>query len=189
MTLDAPFRPKNRLWTTTEYHRMVESGLLNEKSKVELLNGQIIEMSPIGTFHASCVKCISKLIRLLVGDQGIIGVQDPVMLNEYNEPEPDISILKYKKNFYADAHPGPDDILLVIEVADSSLSFDQEFKFPIYAEAGVNECWLVNIKEKQVERFSSPSTVGYQQREVYTQKDSIALLEYGAIRVKEMFPF
>jgi len=122
-----------------EYHQIITSGVLKEDYLIELINGEIFEMSPVGFKHASCVKKINYLFAEKLGSKVIIGVQDPIKLNNNSEPQPDIVLLKPRKDFYANDHPTVEDIFLLIEVADSSIDYDRTFKIPIYAENKVQE--------------------------------------------------
>jgi Uma2 family endonuclease len=130
---------KLRLWTVNEYHRMAEVGIFGEDERVELLEGKIIWMSAKGTAHSSAVVRINRLLQNLLKNIALIGVQDPVKLNERSEPEPDISVLKIHPLDYADHHPTPLEIYWLIEVADSSLKFDCEVKAKAYSQAGIRE--------------------------------------------------
>jgi Uma2 family endonuclease len=148
-------------FTVDEYHRLSETGILHEDDNVELIEGRIINMVPIGSRHASCVK---RLVALLVGKlqkRAIVSVQDPVDLNEKSEPETDIAILKWRDDFYKDKHPSPQDILLIIEVADASLEYDKFTKTQLYAKSGIQEVWLINLLENTIEIYRSPSINGY----------------------------
>ena len=123
---------EQRLITVYEYHKMEESGILTEADKVELLNGQIIHMSPIGSHHAACVEKMDEYLKKLLAGKAMVRAQNPIVLDDLSEPEPDISIVKFKENYYADQHPIPSEIYLVIEVADTSLEKDREAKLPLY---------------------------------------------------------
>ncbi|HXG68489.1 MAG TPA: Uma2 family endonuclease [Blastocatellia bacterium] len=149
-------------FTVAEYHRMMESGILSEDDRVELIEGEIIKMSPIGSRHASCVKRLNNLLNHAVGQTAIVGVQDPVRLDEYSEPQPDIALLRPRNDFYAHSHPTPDDMLLIIEVADTSVEYDRDVKLPLYAQAGIPEVWLVNLIRDAVEAYSQPVNGAYQ---------------------------
>ena len=132
-------------WTVEDYHRLAEAGILDENSRVELLNGQIVQMSPVGDFHAACVELLDEFFRDIFGKSVNIRVQNPVSIELFSEPEPDLAVLKRKNNFYADGHPGPEDILLLVEVADSTLAIDRQIKKKLYATAGIKEYCIVNI--------------------------------------------
>ncbi len=152
-----------RKFTSKEYHRMAEAGVLKEDDRLELIEGDIIEMAPIGSLHAACVKRLASLISSIQSGYTLIGVQDPVQLSESCEPQPDISVLQPRSDFYANAHPQPEDILLLIEVSDTSLSYDRDEKVPLYARANVPEVWLVDLNNASVEVYTEPETNGYRQ--------------------------
>jgi len=144
------------------YHRMIDAGILHEDDRVELINGRIVDMTPIGTGHASCVKRLNQIFHQRLQGRVIVGVQDPILLlKEESEPQPDITLLKWKDDFYKDALPGPKDIFLVIEVADTSHEYDRGIKIPLYGRAGIREAWLVDLKDNTVEIYREPSTSGY----------------------------
>lgn len=150
-----------RRFTVDEYHRMAEAGIFSEDDRVELIDGEIVEMTAIGSRHAACV---NRLIRLL-SDQfrtlAVVSAQNPVRLGTYSEPQPDLALLRPRADFYASAHPGPGDTLLVIEVAETSLPFDRQIKLPLYARTGVPEVWIANLSEEAIEVHRQPSPDGY----------------------------
>lgn len=148
---------QRRVFTVDEYHRMVEAGILSEDDGVELIEGEIITMSPIGSQHAACVKKLHALLHRQVQQRAILGAQDPVRLDEYSEPEPDIALLKRRDDYYARSHPTPEDVFLIIEVAETFAEYDRRIKLPLYARAGIPEVWLVNLPERIVEVYSEPS--------------------------------
>lgn len=153
-------REVQRLFTIEEYHRMAEAGILNEDDRVELIEGKIIQMAAIGSRHAACVKRLIKLLVREVGDSGVVGAQDPVVLPGSSEPEPDITVLHPRDDFYAAGHPVPGDVLLLIEVSDTSLEYDREVKLPLYASAGIPEVWIVDLVNQNVHAYSR-STAGF----------------------------
>src|SRR5437870_5978990 len=130
-----------RCFNVAEYYRMAEAGILTEEDHVELIDGEIVAMSPVGSRHAACVKRLNRILGRRVGDLVVVGVQDPIGLDDYSEPEPDISLLRPRADFYSEAHPIPSDVLMIIEVADSSDLYDREVKVPLYARAGIPETW------------------------------------------------
>jgi hypothetical protein len=134
-----------RLFTVAEYHKMAEAGILSEDDRVELLEGEIVAMSPIGSRHAGTVKrLLDQFIPLQGARRVILSVQDPIRLGEYSEPQPDLALLRPRADFYASSHPGPEDVLLIIEVADQSAAVDREVKVPLYARWGIPEvCWWI----------------------------------------------
>ena len=141
---------------------MAEVGLLSEDSRVELIEGEIIEMSPIGSSHGATVNRSSTLLNRKVGDIAIVSVQNPIRLNDFSEPQPDIALLKPRKDFYSKSHPTAEDVLLVIEVADTSVNYDRNVKLPLYARADIPEAWLMVLSRGIIEVHSQPKNGKYQ---------------------------
>lgn len=164
-----------RHFTVKEYHQMAASDILTENDRVELINGEIITMSPIGSRHASCVKRINALLNSKLQQIAIISVQDPLHIGEYSEPEPDIAVLKPRADFYAQQHPTPQDTLLIIEVSETTLPYDREVKLPLYAEAGIVEVWIVNLAQACVEAYTHPSGDKYLEKKQYKKDSSVAV--------------
>lgn len=152
---------QRRSFTVEEYYAMAEAGILSEDDRVELLNGEIVEMSPIGSRHAACVDRLNRKLSQTVGNATLVRVQNPIRLSEHSEPEPDLALLVPRDDFYAERHPEPDDVLLVVEVAETSAEFDRQVKLPLYAQAGVLEVWLIDLAEGRVETYRDPSPSGY----------------------------
>lgn len=152
-----------RLFTVEEYERMVQANILTAAERVELLNGEIVEMSPIGTRHAACVKRLNQLFSQILNGRALVGVQDPIRLSDSSQPQPDLTLLQPRSDFYATAHPQPQDVLLIVEVADASADYDRQVKISLYAQAGIIEVWLVNLAEQYIEVYRQPSVNGYQQ--------------------------
>jgi Uma2 family endonuclease len=143
-----------RLFTTKDYHRMGEAGILMPEDRVELIYGEILKMSPIGSPHGAGVDRANRVLVQTLGDRAIVRVQGAVELDDYNEPQPDIVLLRPKEDFYYGKQPGPSDILLIVEIADTSLKFDRDIKAKLYAETGVPEYWLADIKTGTVFAYS-----------------------------------
>lgn len=173
-------------FSAKEYYLMGEAGVFGDEQKVELINGQIFDMSPITSRHAGVVKIIAALLAKKLGDNFIIGNQDPIRLSEFSEPEPDISILKMRQDWYTESHPEPEDVKLLIEVADSSLSRDRGIKLPLYAEAGIPELWIVNLKEDQIEIFSQPEGGKYNQLSNFQKGEIIQHTIIGEFNVDDI---
>jgi len=152
---------QRRLFTVEEYYRLADAGILGEDDRVELIDGEIVEMSPIGTRHSACVDRLNVLLQEAFKGRGIVRVQSPIRLHRYSEPQPDLSILKPRTDFYDQSHPTPSDILLVVEVADASLQYDRNIKVELYARAAIGEVWLVDLVSESVEVFTSPGPQGY----------------------------
>ena len=148
-------------FTVAEYHRMAEVGILGEDSRVELIRGQIVDMAPIGAPHLGMVNRLNRLLAGVVAGRGILSVQNPVRLDDGSEPEPDVVVLRPRSDDYQTATPCPPDVLLLIEVADTSLDDDRAIKVPIYAENGIAECWIVNLLDRVVEVYRQPGNGRY----------------------------
>lgn len=174
-------------FTVEEYHRMGESGVFNE-TRVELIDGEIYYMSPINSPHAGTVKFLNRLLNKLLGHQYLIGVQDPITLDNLSEPEPDITILKMREDFYMDSHPQPDEVTLLIEVADSSLETDKRVKLPKYAKAGIQEVWIMDINEKCIEIHTQPWEDIYRNKNIYLLNEEMKTNLFGKIAVRDFFP-
>jgi Uma2 family endonuclease len=147
--------------TVDEYERMGEAGIFRPDSRLELLEGEIYEMSPIGSRHAACVSFFGNLLNRQLGDRLIVRTQDPVRLDDFSEPQPDIALVRWRDDFYREAHPIPADVLLVIEVADTTVDSDRRVRIPLYAKAGIREAWLVNLPAEQIEIYAEPERDAY----------------------------
>lgn len=157
--------PTRHRYDVRDYYRMAEAGILSPDARIELIEGELVDMAPIGSRHAAVVDRFARSLTLAVGERAIVRVQGPVRLNELSEPQPDIALLRPREDFYAAAHPGPADVLLLIEVADSSLEYDRGVKLPLYARHGIPECWLVNLERGVINRCREPSDDGYRRAE------------------------
>ena len=167
--VDKPWR-----FNVDDYYAMAEAGILSHDERVELVNGEIVEMSPIGKRHRSSVYALGHLLSLQLGDQAIVGVQNAVHLDDIREFHPDVTILKSSDDFYLSSPPGTDDVLLLIEVSDSSLSYDRDVKLSLYAAAGIPEFWIANIPDGTVEVYTDPSDGEYRTRRVFGAEDDIS---------------
>ncbi len=161
-------------FSVDEYYRMAEAGILPADARVELLDGLIFDMMPIGPFHASVVKRLLRFFGQLGGERWIVDAQNPVRLTGYSEPQPDFVLLRPRADFYSAQHPVPEDVFLLVEVADSSLLFDRETKCAAYARAGIAEYWLLNLPEQLVEVYRKPSSAGYGAISQSREGDSLA---------------
>ena len=156
--------PVRHRFTIEEYRRMAAAGVLSEDSPVELIDGEILEMSPVGSRHVACVNRLDDLLHeRLPRSSVIVQVQSPVVLGEHYEPEPDIAVLRFRADYYAGALARPTDVFLLIEVSDSSLPFDQDVKLPVYARAGIPEVWIVDLDGGSIDRHTGPTPDGYTQ--------------------------
>lgn len=158
--------------TVEMYHQLAEQGAFHPEDRVELIGGKIFDMSPIGSLHARCVRFLNSYLSGLLGDEYILSIQDPIVLDDRSEPQPDISVLKYRPDFYKDELPGASDAVLVIEVADSSAEFDRGVKFARYAAAGIREAWLVDLNGDRVEVHTQPKSNGYGLAKMYRRGEN-----------------
>jgi Uma2 family endonuclease len=152
-----------RRFTVDEYHRMIDAGVLHEDDRVELIRGEIVQMAPIGTRHAAAVAKLNDELLGRLRRRAILWPQNPVTILPDSEPQPDIVLLRYRDDFYRTALPGPRDVALMIEVADSSVRYDTTVKKPLYAEAGIAEYWLVNLAADRIEVYRDPREGDYRQ--------------------------
>ena len=156
-----PVQLLRRSFTVEEYYRMAQAGILTEDDRVELIEGEIIKMTPVGSRHAACVDRLTHLFSARVLGRAIVRVQNPIRLSERSEPQPDLALLRFRPDFYASSHPGPQDVFLVVEVAETSVDLDREIKLPLYARSGIAEAWLVDLAGEQLEVHRHPTRQGY----------------------------
>lgn len=177
---------EKRLWkfSVVDYGLMIKAGILKKEDRVELIDGDVLIMAPIGSRHAASVKRLNRLLMSRIGDDHIVGVQDPVDLNEYTEPEPDLTVVLARPDFYAEAHPRPSDIRLVIEVADSSLAYDRNEKVPRYSQSMIPEVWLVDVEAERVTVFTEPGPLGYANESIKARGTTIRSTSVGGLQVK-----
>ena len=174
----------HRRFTVDEYHRMAETGILGEDDRVELLDGEIVLMTPMGTRHWSTVARLTERFRDLVGQRAIVSVQLPVRLGRYAEPEPDLALLKRREDFYAERLPEPGDVLLVVEVTDSSRRADRDQKIPLYARAGIAEVWLVDLPRDVIEVYREPAAGAYRSVQTVARDGTLAILKLPGVSIQ-----
>lgn len=170
-----------------DYYKMGEVGIFNEKDRVELIEGEIIDMVPIGSNHAYTINKIVNLFLLKQLESNIlVRIQDPLRLDQYSEPEPDIALVNNKN--YSAHHPGPEDTLLAIEVADSSLSYDIEIKTPLYARYNIPEVWVINLTDAKIYVFDGPKNGSYQnQKEISSGKLTPVKIKSFVLNLDELW--
>lgn len=171
-----------------EYYRMAEIGILTREDRVELIEGEIVDMVPIGSGHSGTVNALTYRLTGVAGDKAVVSVQGPLRLSDSSEPQPDLMLLKPRTDFYRRAHPTAADVLLLVEVAQSSLAYDRKVKLPLYARHGVPEVWIVNLGESVVEVYRNPKDETYQDATTATRGDTLepALLPGLRIAVTEV---
>ncbi|MBP0019428.1 MAG: Uma2 family endonuclease [Cyanobacteria bacterium SBLK] len=178
-----------RLISTTDYHRMAEIGILGADERVELIAGQIIQKMPKGPAHSALCKRIEKLLEYRLSNRVLVRLQDPIQLDTYSEPEPDIAVVRPDRNFYGDRHPTPDEVYLLVEIADTTINRDLGTKADLYATAGIIEYWVFNIPLQQLHIFRDSQPNGYQSQLILRGQQSASLLAFPdcAIAVQECF--
>lgn len=171
-----------------QYYQLAEVGILNENSNVELLDGQIIDMSPVGSDHAACVEIISDAFKARYKGIFTVRSQQPMQLSDFSEPEPDIGVFEYSTNRYAAAHPVAAQVKLLVEVAKSSLNYDQTIKVEHYAAAGIPIYWIVDLNKRQIIQFSGLNNQEYLQQRIYTEDMVIEDETLGSYNVSDLLP-
>ena len=177
MTVAVARRP----FTVEEYQRMRTAGVLKEDDRVELIDGEVREMSPVGPLHAAIVRRLNLLLHRSLAGSCVVSVQDPMRLSDHSEPQPDLAVLRPRPDFYAGAHPAPDDVLVLIEVGDTSLVYDREEKLPRYAQSGIAEVWLVAVDRQQVEQYANPTNGQYRTARTWGRGENIASLSIPSL--------
>ncbi len=163
-----------RRFTVAEYHQMAQAGILGEDDRVELIEGEIVEMPPIGDRHAASVDRLTERFVQRFSDVAIVRVQNPIRLGEHSEPQPDLALLRRRADFYAAGHPAPPDVFLLVEVADTSAELDRRVKIPLYARGGIPEVWLLDLQQETLTVYRVPTPDGYRAVQVLHRADAIA---------------
>jgi Uma2 family endonuclease len=181
---------KLRQITVKEYDTMIESGVFDEDEKVELLNGAIVEKMPKGTKHSAATDRINRIFYRHFGETVFIRNQNPIWLDDFSEPEPDIVLAVPKTDEYENSHPTPDEIYLILEVSDSTLSYDRKAKSEAYSRANIRQYLVLNVREKTLEDNRQPSADGYQFKQTYRIGEEFNLVEFPeiTIAVSDFFP-
>ena len=184
------YTPQTRKFTVAEYYRMAEAGILKPDERVELIAGDIIVMAPIGPEHADDVNQFNAVFGPYAPGRFRISIQNPVHLDDGSEPQPDAALLRLRPGGYRTAHPTPADILLVVEVADSSLAYDRDVKAHIYGRSGVPETWVRNLPEDCIERFTQPGPDGYTQHTIHRRGETLTPVSLPDLEfaVEELLP-
>ncbi len=177
-------RVPRRRFTIDEYHRMGETGVLSEDERVELLDGEIVEMSPIGSSHAACVDRLNALFARRLAGRAIVRVQSPIVLNRHSEPQPDLCLLAPRADYYSTKHPRPRDVLLALEVMDARRGYDRTLKLPLYARTELREVWLVDLRGEALEVYTRPALRGYRQHHRLVRGRVVSPLAFPRLRVR-----
>lgn len=183
-------QPQRYVISADEYLRMGEAGVFRPEARLELIEGEIVEMAPIGSSHASVVRRLNRLFHRRVGERALVSVQSPVRVGEHSVPEPDIALLRPRPDEYAASHPASGDVLLLVEVSDTTLQFDLSKKVSLYAGAGIAEVWVIDVAQRAVHVFRVPDPGGYRSTFVASVAQRLGpdALPDISFAVSELFP-
>lgn len=180
----AQTRTNRRLFTVDEYERMGRTGVLGPDERTELIEGEIIRVTPMGSRHAATITRLNRVFcRIAESKKLVVASQSPAVLGSFNEPQPDLLILKWRKDDYFGALPKVEDVLLIVEVSDSTLPMDSNVKLPMYARQGVKEVWLFDLKKNRVEVHRKPTKTGYSDVQTYTKTATLELSQCKGVSV------
>lgn len=180
----ARLAPPPRRFTVEEYHRMIEASVFDTAERVELIEGEVLQMAAKSLCHVAGVRRVSKKLTKLLGERVFIATQDPIQISGVSEPEPDVVVAVPSATDYEDHHPTPPEILLVVEVAETSVQVDRQRKLPLYAKAGIQQFCILNLRGGELEDYRDPSLEGYRQKQTYTAKQSFNLVAFPKVKIK-----
>lgn len=180
-----------RKFTVEHYHTMVLSGIIAEDDRVELIRGEIVEMSPPSQQHAAYVRRLNILFSKKLSNshchrfpsRALVDIQNSVQLDDFSEPQPDVALLQPREDFYEAGHPQPGDVFLIVEVADTTLKYDRQVKIPLYAEQNIVEVWLVDIHEQCVEVYREPKPMGYQNVQKFGEGQILSIQAFSDVEI------
>lgn len=183
-------------FTIEQYHRLIDQETFSTEERTELIEGEITQMAGKGKPHAVCCSLLNRELLKLIGNDAIVRCQDPIMLSNYSEPEPDLAIARNREDNYLSNHPTPADILLVIEIADSSWEYDRQVKLSLYAKSGIADYWIFNLIENQLEVYRHPyqkpqsRSFDYRQKQIFLPNETVALpgLADAILDLAKVFP-
>jgi Uma2 family endonuclease len=167
-----------RRFTAAEYHQMAEAGILAEDDRLELIEGEIIEMAAIGRHHAAAVLRLSDLFSATFRDVALVNTQNPIRLSDDTEPQPDLTLVRRRPDFYDSGLPGPEDVFLVVEVADTSVAYDRRLKIPLYGRSGIPEAWLIDVNKRTITVYRDPGSDGYSTTRVLRHGEQLAPIAF-----------
>lgn len=188
--IESKVEPTARGFTVSEYYRMAEAGIIQPGERVELIEGRILKMSPKGTGHSASTTCANYSFREHLGNRAIVRIQEPVRIDDLSEPEPDVVLARPLENKYSDHHPTPDEILLILEIADTSLRYDREVKSLLFAQAGIVQYCILNLNSKELEDYRNPDPEGYRSKQTYKTDEQFSLDTFPEIltAVRDLLP-
>lgn len=175
--------PRKRFFNVDEYHQMAKAGILAEDDRVELIEGEVVQMAPVGVKHAGCVRSLTNLLIRLLGEKAVVDSQNPLVLTERTEPQPDVVVLRPRDDLYRKVAIKPEDVLLLIEVADSSLPYDRDVKMPLYARSGIPEMWLIDLQSEEIEVLRQPTQKGFQQSRRLKRGQDLSILAFPDLKL------
>jgi hypothetical protein len=171
-------------FTADEFEQMGRAGILHEDQRLELIDGFILEMSPIGSKHVVAMACLNEILVLQWAGRLTVSVQSPIRLGPRNEPLPALAVLRHRPRHYANALPTPPDVLLVIEISDTSIEYDRDTKIPLYAKAGIPEAWLVDLQAETITVYREPAPEGYRQAQQYGRGEKVKSASVPGLEVE-----
>jgi Uma2 family endonuclease len=172
-----------KYWTVQEYHHMSELGILDASERTELITGKIVLMTAKGTPHVLTLRLLASSLEKFLDESVLVSTQEPIKLDDFSEPEPDLAIVKGTMFDYAERHPSPEDVYLVVEVADSTLKKDCEVKDKLYARSNIPDYWVIDVKNRQVHIFRTPTPTGYASHLILSESQTISPLAFPSILV------
>jgi Uma2 family endonuclease len=189
-SVESKIEPTVRGFTVSEYYRMAEAGIIKSGERVELIEGRILRMSPKGIKHSASTTCADDAFRSHLGNRVIVRIQEPVHIDDRSEPELDVVLARPLENKYADPHPAPDEILFILEIADTSLRYDREVKSLLFAQAGIIQYAILNLNSKELEEYSNPGSEGYRSKQTYKADEQFSLVAFPEIQiaVRDLLP-
>jgi Uma2 family endonuclease len=170
-----------KLFTVDEYYRMAQAGILDPDARLELIEGEILEMSPVGTRHVSCVNRLNRLFNRRLGDEALVSVQNPVRLSNYTETQPDIVLLRPRDDCYKEKRISWEDACLVIEVSDTTIRRDRDLKLPLYSTAGISELWIIDLQQETLFAYREPGPKSYGKTLTLNRGGSLSMLAFPVV--------
>lgn len=170
-------------FTVAEFQQMAETGIIKDEDRLELIDGEIIDMGKIGSKHAAYVDRLNDLLRDKLGKQVLIRIQNPVELSTYSQPQPDLALVRRRNDYYENRHPQPSDIFLLIEVADSTLETDREVKIPLYARSLILEAWIINCNNQSLEVYRYPTDNNYREKLCFFKGEKLSCLAFADLEI------
>lgn len=176
---------RHRRFNVDQIYAMLAAGVLTEDDRVELIEGELLDMNPIGSRHSACVNRLVRLFDRQLQDKIVVSIQNPIRLDSENEPQPDVTVLHPRDDFYESAHPNPADVYLIVEVADTTLRFDRQVKSRLYARFGIPEYWVADVEARTLEIFRKPAADGYGQFVKMEKPDEeISPMEFVELKIR-----